>query len=185
MKIPCHRLFRLACSLPLALLASCAGLGGATTYTFSESEFAALVAKRFPQTQRVAEVADVTVAAPKVWLIPERNRLGSSFDVNAADRLFGKSVAGHLSMDCALRFEPSDDSVRLTQVRVQQFQLDGGSALPLTGQRLGALLAEKVLEDLAVYKLKPEQAERLHNMGYKGGAVTVTSRGVEVTLAPR
>ena len=55
----------------------------------------------------------------------------------------------------------------------------------LQAQRIGALLAERVLEDLAVYRLKPQQAERLREAGLRTGAVTVTSRGVEVTLAPR
>jgi hypothetical protein len=168
------------------LLAACASLGVPDHYTFSESEFSALVAKRFPLTQRLGEVADVTVSSPQLWLIPERNRLGSRFDVSAAERFFGKALAGRITLDYALRFEPADDSVRLTQVRVQQLQFDGAAAaLPLDAQRIGALLAETVLEDFPVYRLKPEQSDRLRAAGLKGGAVTVTSRGVEVTLAPR
>ena len=116
----------------------------------------------------------------------ELNRLGSTFDLSAADRLFGKAVQGTLGIDCALRFEPADDSIRLTQVAVQQFQFDsGGSALPPQARRIGALLAERMLEDLAIYRLKPEQAERLRAAGLRAGTVAVTSRGVEVTLLPR
>ena len=131
-------------------LAGCAGFGGPQTLTFGESELAALLARHLPGVQRVAEVLDVTLSSPRVWLIPERNRLGSSFDVSAAERLFGRSLKGRLALDCALRFEPADDSIRLTQVRVQQFGLDTGTTgLPLPAQRIGALLAERVLEDLA------------------------------------
>ncbi len=182
---PCRR--RLVFALPMLALAGCAGFGGPQTYTLGEQELADLLAKRFPATQRLAEIADVTVSSPRVWLIPERNRLGTSFDVSAADRLFGKAVQGKLALDCALRYEPGDDSVRLTQVRVQQLSLDTGSAgtMPLPAQRIGALLAERVLEDMAIYRLKPEQVQRMHQAGMRTGAVTVTARGVEVTLAPR
>jgi len=180
---------RFAAALPalgLLALTGCAGFGGPQSVTLSEAELARLIARRFPATQRVAEIADVTISSPRVWLIPERNRLGSTFDVSAAERLFGRALQGTLSMDCALRFEPADDSLRLAQVRVQQFQLDGGGGLLAPqAQRIGALLAERVLEDMAVYRLKPQQAERLRAAGLRAGAVTVTSRGVELALAPR
>jgi hypothetical protein len=179
---------RRLCVAPLGLAlvaAGCAALGP-RNLTLSEADLGRLLASRFPTTQRLAEVVDVTVSSPRVWLIPERNRLGGTFDVNAAERLFGRAANGKLAMECALRFEPADDSIRLTQVRVQQLQMEtGGAALPLQAQRIGSLLAEKVLDDMAVYRLKPEQAERLHAAGLRTGAVTVTSRGVEVTLAPR
>jgi len=154
--------------------------------TLSEADLASLMAKHFPTTQRVAEIAEVTVSSPRVWLIPDRNRLGASFDLNAGDRLFRRSVQGKLALDCALRFEPSDDSIRLAQVRVQQLDLDNaafaGASLPV--QRLGALVAERMLEDMPIYRLKPEQAQRLHGSGLKP-AIAVTSAGVQLTLADR
>jgi hypothetical protein len=172
-------------TLLLAAVAGCASLAPRSV-TFSESELAGLMAKHFPTTQRVAEIAEVTVSSPRVWLIPDRNRLGASFDVNAGDRLFRRSVQGKLALDCALRFEPSDDSIRLAQVRVQQLDLDtasfAGASLPV--QRLGALVAERMLEDMPIYRLKPEQAQRLHSSGLKP-AIAVTPQGVQLTLAER
>lgn len=163
----------------------CASLGPRSV-TLSESELASLMAKHFPTTQRVAEIAEVTVSSPRVWLIPDRNRLGASFDLNAGDRLFRRSIQGKLALDCALRFEPSDDSIRLSQVRVQQLDLDTAAfaGTPLPVQRLGALVAERMLEDMPIYRLKPEQAQRLHGSGLKP-AIAVTPQGVELTLAAR
>ena len=48
--------------------------------------------------------------------------------------------------------------------------------------RLGPALAEKVLEDLAIYRLGAERSTRLREAGLTPGAVTVTARGVEITL---
>ena len=47
---------------------------------------------------------------------------------------------------------------------------------------LGHALAEKVLEDLAIYRLGAESSTRLREAGLTPGAVTVTARGVEITL---
>lgn len=166
-------------------LSGCASLGVPRTLTLSESDLNALIAQHFPKNERLAELADITVSAPRVWLIPERNRLGTSIEVKGGDRHWGR-LQGRLSMDCALRFEPADASIRLTQVKVQQFSLDaGGTALPLPVQRVGGLLAERVLEDLSIYQVKPERMQRLYEAGFRPGAVNVTSNGVEVTLAPR
>jgi hypothetical protein len=170
----------------------CAGLlfgfGGCASLlpnsiTLSESDLVALFARQFPTTQRLAEIADVTVASPRLWLIPERNHLGATFDVSAADRLFGRSVQGQLALESGLRFEASDDSLRLAQVKVQQFQLDrgAGGGLPVPAQRVAALIAEHVLEGITVYRLKPNQAQRLHTSGLLP-TLSVTSRGVEITL---
>jgi hypothetical protein len=86
--------------------------------------------------------------------------------------------------------------LRLTQVRVQQVGFELGAApaaagnganplAPPTGsqQRLAHALAERVLEDLVLYRLSAERQASLRQLGLQPGAVTVTARGVEVTLA--
>jgi hypothetical protein len=182
--LPGRRIFcAAAAAVPLAWVAGCAQMLLPRSYTFSEAELSDLLAKHFPTTQRVAEIADVTVSSPRLWLIPDHNRLGASFDLGAVDRIFRKSVQGKLALDSALRFEPSDDSIRLSQVNVQQLQLDNSvlsGSLP--AQRLGGLVAERMLEGLAVYHLKPAQAQALHESGLKPD-LNITSRGLELKLA--
>ena len=93
-----------------------------------------------------------------------------------------------MALDSALRYEPSDRSVRLVQVRVNDFSLDGGPSAAAgrrsQADRLGAVLAERVLEDFAIYRLTPERAAQLTGRGLTPGAITVTSRGVEITFEP-
>lgn len=167
-----------------ALLAGCAS--GLRTVTLDEAELNRLIGSHFPQQQRLLEVAELTVDTPRVWLIPERNRLGTRLGVHGGERWLGRPLAGGLTLDAALRYDPSDATIRLTQVKVEQFALDAGSAsLPVPLQFLASQVAQRALEDMAVYQIRPEQLERLNGAGFKPGAVTVTARGVEVTLAPR
>jgi hypothetical protein len=179
-----RRLCAMGLALPLLGLAACAELGLPYTVNLSEAQLTDALAHRFPATQRVAEVFDVTVSSPRVWLIPERNHLGATFNLAAADRLFGKSLQGHMGLESGLRFEPSDLSLRLADVRVDQFAFDSGSsALPIAGQRLGSLLAERLLENVAVYRPKPDQADLMRRFGVDKAAIAVGATGVQLTLA--
>jgi hypothetical protein len=173
-----------ACALPLAGgLAGCAGLGLPYTVNLDQGDLADALARHFPATQRVAEVFDVTVSSPRVWLVPEHNRLGAAFAVAAADRLFGKRLEGHMSLESGLRFEAADASLRLADVRVDEFAFDsGGTSLPIQGQRLGSLLAEHLLDNVAIYRMKPEQADMLHRVGLRNADIAVTTGGVHLTL---
>lgn len=181
--------------LPLAALAGCASPGAPRVITLSEAELSALVGRAFPVNQRVLELLDVQLTAPQLRLLPERNRLAVDLSLSSRERLRGTEVRGRLVFDSALRYEPQDASVRLTQVRVQQVQLDGaglaavspaapgGDRLGGSGQRLAQVLAERALEGLAVYRIAAERQATLRQWGLQPGAVTVTARGLEITLA--
>ena len=192
---------------------ACAGLTGPTVITLTEAELASLIARSFPITRRVLEVIDVQMLAPRLRLLPAQNRLAVDLTVASQERIFGKMGRGHLVFDSALRFEPRDATVRLTQVRVQQLTLDMGGALPAgvgapdtavlpavasappdataasqagpTGPaaRLGTALAARALEDLSIYRVPADRLASLRQLGLQPGAVTITARGLEITLA--
>lgn len=168
----------------VTLLPGCAGLGGPKVVTLGETELNALMGRQFPLRQRVLEIVDLEIARPVLRLLPERNRLAVDLKLSARDRLLASQRSGALSFDSALRFDPASQSVRLTQVQVQSLSLDGlpsGEALA----RVGRLVAEQQLENLAVYTLTPERLAQMQQWGVTPGAVTVTARGVEITLAPK
>lgn len=184
-------------------LGGCAGLGGPQVITLGEPELNTLVGRAFPLRRRLMEVLELEASAPRLRLLPERNRLLVDLSLALSDRLGGNRQAGSLAFDSALRFEPTDQSVRLQQVRVQSMVLGGAGAAGLVGSvgvpaataaasdaagstlgnRVARQLAERALEDLAVYRLSPERQTQLKAAGLAPGAVTVTARGVEITLA--
>ena len=197
-----HLLQTLVAPPVAAGLAACSGLLGPQVITLGEPELAALMGRAFPQTRRVLEVLEVELSTPQLRLIPDRNRLAVVLTLRTRERLLGSAGRGQISFDSALRYEPLDASLRLTQVRVQQIGFDSGAGAGLAGalagslagtagaaatassaQRLGIALAEAVLEDLPLYRLSAERQASLRQVGLQPGAVTVTSRGVEITLA--
>lgn len=169
----------------LLVLAGCAHIAGPRVVTLGEADIARHVAKQFPLERRYLEVLEVRVAAPTITLLPQANRIGAAVDVQWRDRLSGREGRGRLDMDCALRYDEAGEAVRLTQVKVGRLAIDGASAplQPLI-DRLGPLLAEQVLKDQPIYRFRPEDLRNAQGLGYRPSAVTVTARGVEITLLP-
>ncbi|HMC14933.1 MAG TPA: hypothetical protein VKI18_04835 [Albitalea sp.] len=169
----------------VVLLAGCAGMAGPRTVTFTESDLTRLLERAAPVDRRLLEVIDVHVGAPRVKLLPETNRLFTELDVSTTERIGGKTYGGRIALDYALRYDEAEKAIRLTQVRVGKFELDGVPSPTMRGlNRLGVLIAETMLDNLVLYRFKPNDLRNAEGLGYKPGAVTVTSRGIEVTLAP-
>lgn len=169
-------------------LSACAGLGTPRELTLSQADLQTLIERQFPRERRVFEVVDVSLARPSIRLAPERNRIVTELDVSAHERLSGKTVRGNLAIDHALRYEPSDATVRLAQVRVNDMKLEvGGTTLSGQTARLGALLTERLLDDFVIYQVSDERREAMRRAGLNAASVAVTSRGIEVrfTDSPR
>lgn len=170
-----RRLLLCAAALPLA---GCAGLGGPRSLVLGEAELQARLAAQFPQQRRLLELFDVTLSAPRLRLRPEQNRVASELELELRERLGGQRLNAQIAFDSALRFEPSDSSLRLAQVRVERLAAGTDSTLPLP--RIASLLAEQLLEDLAVWRASPEQAQRLQRAGVQTVRVQITPRGLEL-----
>ncbi len=186
------------------LLAGCASLGGPSVITLGQADLDRLLESRFPLQRRLLEWLDVSLSRPTLQLLPERNRIAVAVAVLTQERLSARAARLTLGFDSALRFEPRDASLRLNTVRVQRLGLESaasagpdratrpGLPAPATAAgeppagylaRLGQALAEQALENLALYSVPADRLAALRRLGLQPGAVTVTARGVEITLA--
>ena len=169
-----------------ALLPGCASLVGTHDVDISESQLALLMARQFPMERKVLEVIDLTITNPALTLMPQANRIGTELDVAAVDRLFGSAAMGHVKLDYGLRFQPSDHTIRMTEVRVRELTLSSGSSNLRGGaQRIGGLVAENALNDLVVYRMKPAQADEMDRLDLVASPITVTAQGLHMRISPR
>ena len=167
------------------ILPGCAQFAGPRVITLSEADLVRLLDKQFPFERRFLEVLEVHVAAPRLTLLPQANRIAAVLELQTNDRLGGRSYRGRLAMDYALRYDEASQAVRLAQVKVDRIEFDAiPAALQPAIDRLGPLLAEQLLKDQPIYRFKPEDLRNAQGLGYTPSAVTVTARGVEITLAP-
>lgn len=175
----------------LTLLTACATLPPPPkTISVSEARLAQMIASQFPFNSEMLEVLDVVVSTPRISLDPANNRINTSLDINVAgNSLLGlftdKRYKGALDMSYGLRFEPKDATIRLTDVRVHRLDIDGApSAMRRPIEKLGAPLAQKLLKDYAIYKVRPEDLQAAQGWGYKPGAFRVEPAGLSLTLDP-
>jgi len=169
--------------LAALLIAGCASVDSARTMTFSEAEIGRLLQERAPMTRRLLEVLDVRVENPRVRLLPFSNRLSTDLDVATTERTSGKTYKGRMSVDYGLRYDDLAKAIRMTEVRVNELEIAGLPSPRQSGlSRLGTLIAEQLLEDAVVYRFKPGELMSAEGRGVKPGDISVTSRGVQITL---
>ena len=84
-----------------------------------------------------------------------------------------------------LRFEPSDNSVRITDLRVQAIDLrdPAGRSQPRISQAV-SLLGEQLFSDYSVYQLSASDLAKARQLRLKPGKVTVKRNGLEIELLP-
>jgi hypothetical protein len=170
------------------LLAGCAGLGVPRSITLSESELQAQLAKRFPMQRSLLDLLDLRLSDPLVRLDASANRLATELTLSGSERRSGRSLQGRLALDYGLRYEPADGSIRLVQPRVDSLQL--GEVPGLSPRRaemlqnMGIALAERLLDDLVLYRISSERLATLRSAGYQPGVLQVRPDGLEITIEP-
>jgi hypothetical protein len=159
---------------------------GPRTIEISEARLAELVARRFPVDHRYMELLDVSLAQPRLRLVPQDNRIQTELDYTMGTVLSGtRTVRGTLGLSYGLRFDPADRSVRLTEVRVDRFDVPG---LPAgQGQRmsrLGSAVAESLLQDAVIHRLRPDELKVAEGWYYEPGQFRVVPGGLQLSMTP-
>jgi hypothetical protein len=176
----------LAITVAAGLAGGCASLLGPRTVEISREELTDKLGKQFPTTKRVMRLLDVTAALPRLDMIADSNRVGVTFDLTAQELLFNQEYKGTVGLSFGLRYEPSDLSIRLKDVKIEQVHVEG---LPPAYQRaltnLGGQVAEDQLQDFPVHHFKPEDLRSADRMGYQVGDISVTKTGLAVKLTPK
>ncbi len=176
-------------------LVGCAQLLAPQRIVLSEAQLQRQLQAQFPMDRQLLDLFEVRASSPSLRLLPDQNRLAALVDINARERLLGSRVVGRLDFNAGVRWEPSDLSVRLDQVRVEDLALDGDVAAPAgsvktTGlrrtamERVAAALVERVLEGMTLYRVPPEKMAQLQKAGVRPSAIDITRNGLEITLQP-
>ena len=168
-------------------LAGCISLLGPRTVDVSQARLQELVDARFPVKRRLFDAIDVMLGSPRITLQPDANRIAVEVTVGAGndEGAVRTAMSGSLVVSEGLRFEPSDNTVRLVDVRIEHFAIDG---LPASWQRqlerLGKPLAKSLLDDQVLYALRPKDIAGLEGRGLRPAELRVTATGLRITLVP-
>jgi hypothetical protein len=130
-----HRFLQRLIALSVAVwLVGCAALSpGPKSINLSEARLQQLINSQFPFNNRMLDILEVTLSSPRISLDPASNRINTGMDVGVAARGLGalltqRDMRGAIDLSYGLRFEPSDNSVRMTDVRVGKLDIPGAPA---------------------------------------------------------
>lgn len=155
-------------------------------YTVSEALLQQAVAKRFPRLYSMNGLVDLNLQAPQLRLLPDQNRLGAELALGAAGPALRRAYTGRFDIDFALRYEPSDLSIRVKQLRVNALQLND---LPPQPSALlaayGPTLAEQALQDATLHRLRPQDLAVPDSLGLQPGNITVTAQGLLIEFVAK
>ncbi len=144
------------------------------------------IAERFPIKQRLADVLELEVLPPRVSLLPASNRLATDIDLNVADRLMGGRYSGTIALDFGLRFESSDNTIRMTGARVNRVSMAGVPEPYQTAiTRNVPRLAERLFDNRVLHQFSEKDLSLVNGLGLEPGEISVTPEGLKVTLVPR
>jgi hypothetical protein len=178
-------------ALIISALIGCAALAPQPkTIHISQERLMQLVGKEFPFKSQLLDALDVSVSSPKISLDTNNNRINTALDLSVGGSgILGavtkREYKGGIDLSYGLRFEPSDNSVRMTDVKVGKISVDGAPELmerPIS--RLGVALAQKLLADQVLYKVSDKDMEAAQGWGYKPGAFKIGAAGLAITLDP-
>jgi hypothetical protein len=150
-------------------------------YKVSIEQLQRTIGRHFPARYPVGNLFDLQLETPRLRLLPELNRLASEMILEAAGPALRRRYRGSFDVDFALRYVPSDQSIRAHELRVHSFRLPG--LAPQTLQLLegyGQAFAEQALLEVVLHRLGPRDLALADAMGLQPGDITVTDEGLVI-----
>lgn len=159
---------------------------GPFSYTIPRAQLQQAIGQRFPYRQSLGDLLELQVQNPRLSLLPGRNRIGTVLDLTLSGQLLGDVYSGTIGMDYGLRFEPRDNTIRMTDVQVTSLQLQGVPP-PYQDlvQRYAPQLAQQLFNDFPLHRISASDMARADSLGYELGGFKVVPDGLRVTLNPK
>jgi hypothetical protein len=155
-------------------------------YKISAGELHAALSKKFPLRFALAGLFELTVDAASLLLLPARQLLGATLVVNLSGAQVQPTQAGEADVALALRYEPSDQTLRGN--RLQTLGLRWPGLRPQDAAVLQAFLPQ-VLRDavgeVVLHKFSGRELALADTMGFEPDKLTVQDDGLLIEFGPK
>lgn len=164
----------------------CSGKSGPGNVSISRQRLQEVVAQRFPRQFPVAGMLQLKLHSPVLGLLPERNALNAVLQADLSGPVLKQGYGGHLNLDFALRYEPTDRTLRAHQIKVNSLVInDLAPAMSDMLTTYASALAEQALGQLVLYQLQDKELALMDSLNMEPGAITVTPDGLSVALVQK
>jgi hypothetical protein len=170
--------------LVLLSLSGCAVLGGDRSVNISEAELQRRLNDRLAIPISLLNIFDISLSNSLVKFDDKTGRMTSSFDTNMTSVLTDKPVAGQLGISGKLRFDPTDNSVKLDDPKIEHFNLAGlGGKYSDLFNVLAQQLGGEMLNGLTLYTIKPEDLQ-YGGRRYNPKSLQMVGNRLQMTFSP-
>ena len=173
----------LAALLAGALAAFAAPWDGPREIMVSRQRLQEAIARAFPVQRSLAGLAELSLQAPTLTLLPQTNRLGLALDWVLAESLDGRRLTGRMALDFALRYDAEQGAIRMVDVQVRQLDADAlGPAQRAWVARLAPPLLGQLLSGQVLYRVPAEPLAQARQRGLQVRALQVLPDGLRIDL---
>jgi hypothetical protein len=143
------------------------------------------LSRRFPLRFRLGRLLELEVSAPRLLLLPARNKIGAGLSAYASGAQFQQGEPGELDLVFAVRYEPSDQTVRghapeIVDLRWRGLPPEGREVL----QGLVAAMARDVGE-VVLHTFSQRELALPDTMGFEPQELQVVDDGVVILFGPK
>ena len=150
-------------------------------YTVSAEQLQQAVAQRFPMRYGVPGLVDFDIQQPQLRLLQEDNRMRAQMAVVVDGPALERAHRGAFDVDFALRYEPSDRTIRAHRLQFRHLRLPG--LTPQASDLLntyGTAMAAQALQEVVLHRLRPQDLAMADGMGMRPDSITVTDQGLVI-----
>lgn len=167
----------------LLALPGCGSLIGPDEVLISQAQLQGALSRQLPQ-HFSAGFLELDARLGRLQLLPQENRLAVGVEFDTSGPLLPRPYTGRFDLVFGVRYEPSDHTLRATQMQARAFELPGAPAGVSNGLERALPLIARVLvgEDLVLHRLSARQGERLARIGRRPDQIRVTPEGLLVSL---
>lgn len=166
------------------LLSACAHLMSTRDVSIPLARLQENMERRFPFQHRALEMFDIRLHTPRLSLIPAENRIMANFEAVLMPPLTSKTWRGTLAISGGFRIDAARNAIFLRDARLEDFSVNGAdAAYKRQISQIGSLLLERILKDMPIYTLQPEQM-RLLGTDFTLAKITTQANALVVSFEP-
>jgi hypothetical protein len=174
----------LACWPAARLLA--AGDSARPRHKISAAELHERLSARFPVRLGLAGLLELQVSAPRLLLLPARNKLGASLVAQASGRQLPPTPPGEVDVVFGLRYEAADQTLRAHHPEILDLRLPGLSGDTVQSlQSVLPAMAREAVGEIVLHRFSQRELALPDTMGFEPDQVTVVDDGLLVVFRPK
>jgi hypothetical protein len=153
-------------------------------HRISAAQLYETLSARFPKRLSLGGMLEVEVSAPRLLLLPARNKLGTALQARLQG-LQAQQGAAEMEIVFGLRYEPADQTVRARSPELLDLRWPGMP--PETLRALQGVLPglAQQLGELVLHRMTARELALPDTMGFEPGELQVTDDGVTMFFRPK